>query len=465
MSPEDPLATERHEFLRVLSLAASESGQFGIALDAAEELARESASHQEAVPALNAAFALAACFERMGDSWQAMRLLREALRHHGDQAAGLPRLVALNGLAAIAIGAFHRLDGAATAAEVAIVLDHARSAAEQARMALAALPNPLYEVVVLGNLGEILMYQGDLAGAEPLLRHALELAGLRGLRAHGFRVRASLGAWLVAMQRHAEARRLLEALIDELGERGPPQSRLRARHAAYRACRALGDLEAALDHFERYEQLERLRATSQLRAQSELFVTRAEAQRAQWEAAQAQAEAARQREQAQAATERAERDPLTGLGNRHLLERRFGELLPAAEQQRQPFAVVLLDLDHFKRVNDRHGHAGGDAVLAAIGALLRESTRAGDVLARLGGEEFVLLLPGLAPLHAVDLCERLRERIAHQAWPGLPEAERITASLGLAHAAPYDAGELLRRADAALYQAKRSGRDRLCEAA
>jgi diguanylate cyclase len=328
---------------------------------------------------------------------------------------------------------------------------------------------------VLGNLGEILMYQGDMTGAEQLLRHALELAGRRGLRAHGFRVRASLGAWLVAMQRHAEARPLLETLLDELGEQGPPQSRLRARHAAYRACRALGDPEAALVHFEHYERLDRLRATSQLRAQSELFVTRAEAQRAQWEAEralaesarqreQALAEAAQQREQALAATERAERDPLTGLGNRHLLERCFAELLPEAERQRRPFAVVLLDLDHFKRVNDRHGHAGGDIVLTAIGALLRESTRPGDVLARLGGEEFVLLLPGMAPASAADLCQRLRERIACQTWPGLPEAERITASIGLAHAAPYDARDLLRRADAALYEAKRSGRDRVCEA-
>lgn len=454
-------ATERREFLRVLALAACESAAFGLALEVAQELVRDSALLGEPGAALEAAFALAACFERMGDSWQAIRLLADAVQRHGGEAAGLPLLIALNGLAAILLGTYHRLAGAAPEAEVAPVLERARAAAEQARLLLGQFSNPVYEVAVLGNLGEVLMYQGELQAAEPLLRNALLQAGQRGLRAHGWRVRASLGAWLLAASRPGEARDLLETLVAEMGADAPQQTLIRAHHGAYRACRALGRSDAALAHFERVELLERRRASNQLRAQSELFVTRAEAQRAQSQVELAQAEALQQRERAVAAVERAERDPLTGVGNRHLLERRFAELLPAAERAGRPFAVVMLDVDHFKAINDLHGHAGGDAVLMALAALLRDNLRAADVLARLGGEEFVLLLPDLPPEQAGETCQRLRAGIERHSWPGLPAGLRVTVSIGLAAAPRYDASELLRRADVALYAAKRGGRNRL----
>jgi len=254
----------------------------------------------------------------------------------------------------------------------------------------------------------------------------------------------------------------MQALIAEMGTRAPQQTAIRAHHASYRACHALEQFEAALQHFEIVERLERERATQQLRAQSELFVTRTEAQHAQWQAAQARQDAQAQRARAAEFAARAERDALTGLGNRRYFDRRCAELLPALQRDGEPVALVLVDIDHFKRVNDAHGHDIGDGALVALAALLRENTRSRDVLARYGGEEFVIVLPGMGAEQARDVCERLRERVAARTGfiPAVPEL-RMTLSLGLACAPPYNATALLKAADLALYRAKSEGRNRL----
>ena len=136
--------------------------------------------------------------------------------------------------------------------------------------------------------------------------------------------------------------------------------------------------------------------------------------------------------------------------------------MPAAERHARPLALAQLDLDHFKAVNDRHGHAVGDKVLVAVAQLLRENMRTDDVLVRHGGEEFVLVLPGLSLDAAAEVCERLRERVANYPWQAICGAAiPVTISIGLAAAAPYQLEALLQRADEALYRAKNSGRTRL----
>jgi diguanylate cyclase (GGDEF)-like protein len=458
------LAAERRELLRLLALAACETAAFDVALNAAHELVRSAAALDDADATLGSAFVLGACFDRMGDPWQGLRVLGEAIAAHGPAPASTALLVAHNGAMAMAIGAYHRLAGAAPDDEVAALLRRAREAGERARALLATVPNPVYEVAVLGNLGEVMLHQGETGSAEVLLRRALVLAEARELHAHRWRVRASLADWLLATGRAAEALHEAEHLLAEMGDEAPQQTRIRAHHAAYRAERRLGRPAQALEHFEAVENLERRRATTQLRAQSMLFVTRAEVQRAQWQAEQARAEASQHRERALEASRRAEHDALTGLGNRRLFERRAAELLPAAEAAARPLALALIDVDHFKSINDGHGHAAGDAVLAALAQLLRENTRGGDVLARLGGEEFVVLLPDMPHARAVEVCERLRERIEQRRWPALPAPCTVTASIGLASAPGYDLADLLRRADAALYEAKRGGRNRVSAA-
>ena len=158
--------------------------------------------------------------------------------------------------------------------------------------------------------------------------------------------------------------------------------------------------------------------------------------------------------------EQALHDPLTGLLNRRALEERHAQETRAAAADGSPLALVLLDLDHFKRVNDTHGHAVGDAVLRDVAALLRQGLRAGDALFRIGGEEFALLLPGASPALAARRVDSLRGALAAAQLSGL--AEPVTFSAGVAGVGPRAASlqALLHAADQALYQAKRDGRNR-----
>jgi diguanylate cyclase (GGDEF)-like protein/PAS domain S-box-containing protein len=145
-------------------------------------------------------------------------------------------------------------------------------------------------------------------------------------------------------------------------------------------------------------------------------------------------------------------DELTGLANRRAWDEELSRELARAEREHQPVCVAMLDLDHFKRFNDEHGHQAGDRLLKQLAGIWRQALRPTDVLARYGGEEFVVLLPNCGPDRAVDVVERLRE-----AMP-----ERQTCSAGLACWNGSEASDaLLSRADAALYQAKREGRDRI----
>lgn len=449
------LESERRQLLYAQALSACESARFDIAIEAAQALGDAAAREGAAGPLLQAALALAAALERLGDAWQAERVLAEALAAPGTPAPLRDRMVALNGLCAISIGVFHRLRDVEDLAQTRTVLERAKFFALQARELLQQQPDASYEVTIAGNLGEVLLHLGELADAQALLQQARQQAQERGLQAHVWRIACSQGEWLMASGDDAAARFAMRALLMEMGSSAPPQTLIRAHQAAYRACRSLGLYEEALGHFETAERLDRRRVTSQLRAQSQLFVTRSEAEHAL-------IDAQRQRALATELAERAERDPLTGLGNRRHLDRRFGELLAEAERHARPLSAAVMDLDHFKQINDAHGHAAGDQVLVALAALLRENMRAGDALARVGGEEFVVVFADTPVARAAEVCERLRERLARQPWPGLLAAQAVTLSIGLAAAPPYEASDLLARADAALYEAKRLGRNRIC---
>ncbi|MEN5161523.1 sensor domain-containing diguanylate cyclase [Achromobacter spanius] len=153
-------------------------------------------------------------------------------------------------------------------------------------------------------------------------------------------------------------------------------------------------------------------------------------------------------------------DTLTGLLNR----RGMDEALALLDAEGAPVAIVAIDVDHFKRINDRYGHAAGDQALQALAGVMREGSRSGDVLTRPGGEEFVMLLPGASMTAAIAIAQRLRARLAIGQGLALPAS--ITISVGVAHypeqGATLDA--VFERADQALYYAKNHGRDRVCAA-
>lgn len=152
-------------------------------------------------------------------------------------------------------------------------------------------------------------------------------------------------------------------------------------------------------------------------------------------------------------------DPLTGLLNRTGLHERFAELREVAITRGRPLAVVVLDLDHFKAINDVHGHVRGDEVLVDTAYALRAALDEFELLYRMGGEEFLVFLPGTDLVEATRLAERMRNAVRMAQPAGL----EVTVSIGVAAAsgADIELGPLLAAADSALYEAKRGGRNRV----
>ncbi len=163
-------------------------------------------------------------------------------------------------------------------------------------------------------------------------------------------------------------------------------------------------------------------------------------------------------------TDAASHDPLTGLLNRselgNIIEREFAR----SRRERVLFSVAMVDLDHFKAVNDSHGHMGGDAVLREVAGRLRDSLRPYDSIIRYGGEEFLLVLPGCDSSNAAVVAERACEAIDREPMNTSEGLIHVTVSIGVvtnAHASGVGQDALIKAVDAALYRAKRSGRNRV----
>ena len=156
------------------------------------------------------------------------------------------------------------------------------------------------------------------------------------------------------------------------------------------------------------------------------------------------------------------RDALTGLANRRAFDLVLAREIDRVARSGEPALLLALDIDHFKRVNDSWGHETGDRVLRETGSTLLQMLRATDIATRMGGEEFVVLLPATALAAAVDCAERFRTALAARDF-GLPTP--VTSSFGVAALLPAEAGNaLLARADGALYLAKQQGRNRVMAA-
>lgn len=154
-------------------------------------------------------------------------------------------------------------------------------------------------------------------------------------------------------------------------------------------------------------------------------------------------------------------DPLTGAGNRRYAEIQLTSRLAEKMRYGLPVGLLFLDLDRFKSVNDRYGHAAGDDVLRVVGKTLANALRAGDFLGRWGGEEFIVLVGGLDAHRLTEAGERLRTLVRNSSVPSVPGLE-VTASVGATAARPDDTMDsLTARADALMYEAKRRGRDRV----
>jgi diguanylate cyclase len=161
------------------------------------------------------------------------------------------------------------------------------------------------------------------------------------------------------------------------------------------------------------------------------------------------------------------RDPLTGLANRRAFQVSVARELDRVARAGEPALLLLADIDHFKRVNDTQGHAAGDEVLRHVANLLRESVRPMDTVARVGGEEFSMVLPNCSPAFGLAVAERIRRRVAERPvvlGPGQPDVS-VTISIGGAYAPQWVRSSVAlwqERADTQLYRAKSEGRNRVC---
>lgn len=394
---------------------------------------------------------------------------REAAR-----GAGVPDLdlVADTNLAGrwLTIGERHRLAGEHAAARQAWRTGLDGALAGEARARAHALEHGLPHLLAsqgamlwrLGRIDEALQaFERQRAVVErtpdrtSLLRSALHLAELH--RGQG---------------RPDQARRLLD---EALAEADRLQSRARAADL-HRLASALheedGRLAEALAHFKRFHALTAECAVDRARRKAMAMAVRLDTERAL-----ADAEAQRRRAcdladaharlQAQADRWRQEAriDPLTGLANRRTLDAEAARLHARARADGRPMGVILMDLDHFKAINDSHSHAVGDAVLRRLGELLRAQARPADLVARYGGEEFAVLLPDTSPEMARCVGRGLCDAVRAADWAALRPGLRVTVSIGLADAAAQPSvADAFALADRGLYCAKREGRDRVREA-
>lgn len=156
-------------------------------------------------------------------------------------------------------------------------------------------------------------------------------------------------------------------------------------------------------------------------------------------------------------------DPLTGISNRRYFDTALQQYLAEFSRIGKPLGILVLDIDHFKSVNDTYGHDIGDEVLKAVSCCMFEFTRYHDIVARLGGEEFAIVAPAMTAMELRALADRIRKAISRLPLEIGNVRLRVTVSIGLASSRPGDAPvSLLKRADIALYQAKQQGRNRVC---
>ena len=225
-----------------------------------------------------------------------------------------------------------------------------------------------------------------------------------------------------------------------------------------------GVLPLALALAARIAQLREQKETAELKMLREQRQAHARLEQARSElenaVRQRTAELARARDEAE---RQARIDALTGIANRRHFEESAHLEYARARRYRQPLSLILFDIDHFKQINDTHGHASGDAVLRCVADTTSHAVREVDLVARIGGEEFAVLLPGIACAQASNVAERLRKQIAQWQLRGEAGPLQFTASFGVTQLQDSDSNyhALLQRADQLMYQSKHSGRNRV----
>jgi diguanylate cyclase (GGDEF)-like protein len=306
---------------------------------------------------------------------------------------------------------------------------------------------------------------GGLADLQRLHARALEIQSRQyegfALAGFGLMHRAQ-GHFDEAMQHLTRALEIGRAL--EL-----PRGQHMALEALWATCEQFGKYEQAYGYYKVYHQLERDMVSDQaqqhvhtIAANLETHLAKREATQARQRSSELEEAYAKLRQQAAQLEQYARQDALTGLSNRRHLDESVKMLFDNAKNYGSALCIVVADIDDFKIINDTFGHASGDDVLKTIAAILREHARAGDLIARFGGEEFIMALPGLKTSDAHQIAERARAAVEGFDWTRIHQDLRVTISLGVSGDLSVPNFErLISSADAQLYEAKRAGKNQV----
>ena len=403
-------------------------------------LLNELGRYEEAIPSLQAALEINAALNEMrheahvhsnlGVSYGGLGRLAEALEAN-ERALFLAETLGNNDLQAKVL---------VNIADVQGKLDHPDEALRTLERALGLCEGlGAREGVVhcLLTRGNVLMGQGDYEAARDTLTRAAQEARTLGLRVLEFEIEERLAGTHKALGEHAQALEHFEAFHRlERAVRDENVQRKTRAHATQRELERTR-VEAHLERVRNVELAHALERLEEVNREKSELVRKLELQVIQ--------------------------DPLTELYNRRHLEDILTSEFARASEAGRPLPVAVLDIDHFKLVNDNFSHATGDTVLQRVADLIRGGLRVTDIAARYGGEEFVIVLPRTSSARAQAVCERLRRTIAEHDWASIHPDLRVTISLGLATDTQVPNYEkLLGQADDKLYEAKRLGRNRLC---
>ncbi|GAA3339143.1 hypothetical protein GCM10020358_21820 [Amorphoplanes nipponensis] len=380
---------------------------------------------------------LAVALDESGSTEEGDRRFREALT---IAAAIGDHELAMNILNNMAYTAFERDDE-----------DGARELVRHLRVVQARCGRP-FGSLELDTIARIEMMSGNYAAVEETLHVILDDSASAVLNHEGDAPAVCLLTLAEARRldrRYAAAQEALDAAAALAEERGLDRVRAQAREEQAALFAATGRYQEAYQEHRAFYAAANALHSMQREAQAR--------------ALQAVFEATEARRASEHFREMAHRDALTGLWNRRYVNERLPALLSEAVAQRTPLSLAILDLDHFKRINDTLSHSTGDTVLQEVSRLLTDAVSGPMIAARIGGEEFLLVMPGLAAEEAAERCERLRLRIRAHTWEPLTGTLPVTTSIGVTTAAQGRAtpSSLMSLADRNLYVAKREGRDRV----
>ena len=399
---------------------------------------------------------LGTVYSAEGNRTQAIEAFQRALELQEGQEISRARGVTLNNLALTQIW-LNDNDGALASAKAGLKISY-------------EIDQPSLQAAILDTLGQVYIARGDFQQAEQTLQECLEIARLKYFEHSEMEAMVNLGLVYFQQNRLEQARSHFETTLKLADKRGLNVYRYKSHEMLAKIYEAQGNLECSLQHYKEFHaRMEQALAEStSYRLDNLKILHKVETSRKEAEILKLQNNALEQeitnhvRDQVEL-EKLATTDSLTGMINRgHFFT--LGEYeFERARRFQNLLSIILLDIDHFKLVNDNYSHSTGDQVLIALAKLLISNARKGDICSRYGGEEFVILLPNTSLAASLEVAERLRQELSVFPIQVGQVVIKITASFGVAQISSEDTdlAAIIGRADHGLYRAKSGGRNRV----